>query len=212
MDRAVDKVVAAERWRGVEYLLVAALLVARILADHPRIDLLVNNAGVMGIPERRTEDGFELQLAVNHLGHFALTAQLLPALLRSSDARVVSVTGTGRHAGRALDPDNPTSQGATTPGGPTGSRSSGRRCPPAAASGHRRQRRRRRPLHAALGELGSAGAPAGCSAAPEPGCPGHPLGGLGARDRDPVRHQAGAVTPGDDTEAAALEHRVVGSV
>jgi NAD(P)-dependent dehydrogenase (short-subunit alcohol dehydrogenase family) len=47
------------------------------------------------------------QLAVNHLGHFALTAQLLPALLRSSDARVVSVTSTGRHAGRPLDPDNP---------------------------------------------------------------------------------------------------------
>jgi NAD(P)-dependent dehydrogenase (short-subunit alcohol dehydrogenase family) len=79
----------------------------RILADHPRIDLLVNNAGVMGIPERRTEDGFEQQLAVNHLGHFALTAQLLPALLQSTGARVVSVTSTGRHAGRPLDPDNP---------------------------------------------------------------------------------------------------------
>jgi len=80
---------------------------ARILADHPRIDILVNNAGLMGIPERRTEDGFEMQLAVNHLGHFALTAQLLPALLRSAGARVVSVTSTGRHAGRPLDPDNP---------------------------------------------------------------------------------------------------------
>jgi NAD(P)-dependent dehydrogenase (short-subunit alcohol dehydrogenase family) len=80
---------------------------ARILADHPRIDILINNAGLMGIPERRTEDGFELQLAVNHLGHFAFTAQLLPALLQSHDARVVSVTSTGRHAGRPLDPDNP---------------------------------------------------------------------------------------------------------
>jgi NAD(P)-dependent dehydrogenase (short-subunit alcohol dehydrogenase family) len=78
-----------------------------ILAGHPRIDLLVNNAGVTGIPERRTEDGFELQLAVNHLGHFALTAQLMAALLRSGDARVVSVTSTGRHAGRPLDPANP---------------------------------------------------------------------------------------------------------
>jgi NAD(P)-dependent dehydrogenase (short-subunit alcohol dehydrogenase family) len=80
---------------------------ARILAHHPSIDLLVNNAGVMGISERRTEDGFEMQLAVNHLGHFLLTALLMPALLRSSDARVVSVTSTGRHTGRGLDPTNP---------------------------------------------------------------------------------------------------------
>jgi NAD(P)-dependent dehydrogenase (short-subunit alcohol dehydrogenase family) len=88
---------------------------ASILADHPRIDILVNNAGVMGIPERRTEDGFELQLAVNHLGHFALTAQLLPALLRSTGARVVSVTSTGRHAGRPLDPDDPNLSGRYDP-------------------------------------------------------------------------------------------------
>jgi NAD(P)-dependent dehydrogenase (short-subunit alcohol dehydrogenase family) len=88
---------------------------AGILADHPSVDILVNNAGVMGIPERRTEDGFEMQLAVNHLGHFAFTAQLLPALLRSSDARVVSVTSTGRHAGRALDPDNPHLEGCYDP-------------------------------------------------------------------------------------------------
>jgi NAD(P)-dependent dehydrogenase (short-subunit alcohol dehydrogenase family) len=94
---------------------------AAILADHPRIDILVNNAGVMAIPERRTEDGFEFQLAVNHLGHFTLTAQLLPALLRSSGARVVSVTSTGRHAGGPLDPANPTSMGATSLGGPMAS-------------------------------------------------------------------------------------------
>jgi NAD(P)-dependent dehydrogenase (short-subunit alcohol dehydrogenase family) len=80
---------------------------ARILANHPRIDILVNNAGVMGIPEQRTEDGFEMQLAVNHLGHFALTAGLLPALLRSTDARVVSVTSTGRHVGTSVKADNP---------------------------------------------------------------------------------------------------------
>jgi NAD(P)-dependent dehydrogenase (short-subunit alcohol dehydrogenase family) len=79
----------------------------RIVADHPRIDILVNNAGVMGIPQRRTVDGFEMQLGVNHLGHFALTALLLPAVLRSGDARIVSVTSTGRHIGRGLDPANP---------------------------------------------------------------------------------------------------------
>jgi NAD(P)-dependent dehydrogenase (short-subunit alcohol dehydrogenase family) len=87
----------------------------RILAGHGRIDILVNNAGLMGIPERRTEDGFEMQLAVNHLGHFALTAWLLPALLASDGARVVSVTSTGRHAGRPLDPANPHLAGAYDP-------------------------------------------------------------------------------------------------
>jgi NAD(P)-dependent dehydrogenase (short-subunit alcohol dehydrogenase family) len=88
---------------------------ASILAGQQRVDILVNNAGVMAIPERRTEDGFEMQLAVNHLGHFALTAQLLPALLQSGDARVVSVTSTGRHAGRPIDPDNPHLSGRYEP-------------------------------------------------------------------------------------------------
>ena len=87
----------------------------RILRTHPDIDMLVNNAGVMAIPERRTEDGFEMQLAVNHLGHFALTALLMPALLRSPDARVVSVTSTGRHKGRAIDPENPHLEGRYDP-------------------------------------------------------------------------------------------------
>jgi len=84
----------------------------RILAAHDRIDILVNNAGVMAIPERRTVDGFEMQLGVNHLGHFALTAHLLPALLRAPAARVVSVTSTAHHMGRAVDPDNPHLEGS----------------------------------------------------------------------------------------------------
>ena len=87
----------------------------RILRTHQDIDMLVNNAGVMAIPERRTEDGFEMQLAVNHLGHFALTALLMRALLRSPDARVVSVTSTGRHNGRAIDPENPHLEGRYDP-------------------------------------------------------------------------------------------------
>jgi len=87
----------------------------RILAAHEKLDLLVNNAGVMAIPERRTEDGFEMQLGVNHLGHFALTAHLLPALLRADAARVVSVTSTAHHMGRAVDPENPHLRGRYGP-------------------------------------------------------------------------------------------------
>jgi NAD(P)-dependent dehydrogenase (short-subunit alcohol dehydrogenase family) len=79
----------------------------RVLAAHPRVDILVNNAGVMAMPERRTEDGFEMQLGVNHLGHWALTALLMPALLAAPAARVVSVTSTAHHIGRALDPADP---------------------------------------------------------------------------------------------------------
>ena len=75
-----------------------------IRAAHPVIDILVNNAGVMGIPYAETADGFEMQLGVNHLGHFALTAGLAPALLRSRGARVVTVSSTGRFLGRPIDP------------------------------------------------------------------------------------------------------------
>jgi NAD(P)-dependent dehydrogenase (short-subunit alcohol dehydrogenase family) len=83
----------------------------QILASNEQIDLLVNNAGVMGIPERRTADGFEMQFGVDHLGHFALTARLLPALLKAPAARVVTVTSTAHHIGRAVDPDNPNLDG-----------------------------------------------------------------------------------------------------
>ncbi|TFV62068.1 UNVERIFIED_ORG: SDR family NAD(P)-dependent oxidoreductase [Bacillus sp. AZ43] len=78
-----------------------------ILAAHDSIDLLVNNAGVMAMPERRTADGFEMQFGVDHLGHFALTAHLLPALLRAERARVVTVTSTARFFGGPMDPANP---------------------------------------------------------------------------------------------------------
>ncbi|MEA2347705.1 MAG: hypothetical protein QOG62_1492 [Thermoleophilaceae bacterium] len=80
---------------------------AGILANHQTIDLLVNNAGVMGIPEKRTVDGFEMQFGVDHLGHWSLTALLMPALLRAEAARIVTVTSTAHHMGRAVDPANP---------------------------------------------------------------------------------------------------------
>lgn len=87
----------------------------RILAAHDTVDLLINNAGVMGIPERRTVDGFEMQFGVDHLGHFALTALLLPALLRAAAARIVTVTSTAHHMGRAVDPKNPHLEGRYGP-------------------------------------------------------------------------------------------------
>jgi NAD(P)-dependent dehydrogenase (short-subunit alcohol dehydrogenase family) len=87
----------------------------KVLADHETIDLLVNNAGVMGIPERKTADGFEMQFGVDHLGHFALTALLMPALLRAPAARVVTVTSTAHHMGRAVDPANPHLHGRYRP-------------------------------------------------------------------------------------------------
>jgi NAD(P)-dependent dehydrogenase (short-subunit alcohol dehydrogenase family) len=63
-----------------------------LLAEGRPIDLLINNAGVMTPPQRQTtDDGFELQFGANHLGHFALTAHLLPLLRAASGARVVTV-------------------------------------------------------------------------------------------------------------------------
>jgi NAD(P)-dependent dehydrogenase (short-subunit alcohol dehydrogenase family) len=87
----------------------------QILAAHEKIDVLVNNAGVMGIPERRTVDGFEMQFGVDHLGHYALTALLMPALLRAGAARIVTVTSTAHHMGRSVDPDNPHLEGKYGP-------------------------------------------------------------------------------------------------
>ncbi|HEY5878684.1 MAG TPA: SDR family NAD(P)-dependent oxidoreductase [Nakamurella sp.] len=68
------------------------------------IDILVNNAGVMLVPRREyTADGFELHMGVNHLGHFALTAGLLPALERADAARIVGVTSITARRARRLD-------------------------------------------------------------------------------------------------------------
>lgn len=65
-----------------------------------RLDLLINNAGVMGLPRTLTRDGFELQFGTNHLGHFALTQRLLPLMHTQRDARVVTVTSGAQYFGR----------------------------------------------------------------------------------------------------------------
>ena len=64
-------------------------------ANHPRIDLLINNAGVMFTPRQTTSDGFELQFGTNHLGHFALTGLLLEQMLPVPGSRVVTVSSIG---------------------------------------------------------------------------------------------------------------------
>jgi NAD(P)-dependent dehydrogenase (short-subunit alcohol dehydrogenase family) len=86
-----------------------------IKRGHERINLLVNNAGVMGIPEHKTVDGYEMQFGVDHLGHWTLTALLLPALLAVPGARIVTVTSTAHHMGHAVDPANPHLEGRYRP-------------------------------------------------------------------------------------------------
>jgi NAD(P)-dependent dehydrogenase (short-subunit alcohol dehydrogenase family) len=71
---------------------------ASVLARQDRIDVLVNNAGVMYTPYGRTEDGFEVQLGTNYLGHFLLSALLLPALLKAAPARVVNLSSSGHRS------------------------------------------------------------------------------------------------------------------
>ncbi|HEV2929789.1 MAG TPA: SDR family NAD(P)-dependent oxidoreductase, partial [Propionibacteriaceae bacterium] len=73
----------------------------QVLASDGGLDVLVNNAGVMGIPDRRTTaQGFELQFGTNHLGHFSLTGRLLPALLARPASRVVTVSSAMHRLGR----------------------------------------------------------------------------------------------------------------
>lgn len=78
----------------------------QLLAEARPIDILVNNAGVMTPPRRHsTADGFELQIGTNYLGHFALTARLLPLLCRSTAARVVNLSSLA-HRGAAIQFDD----------------------------------------------------------------------------------------------------------
>lgn len=65
---------------------------AEVIARHPRLTALVNNAGVMNTPRGRTKDGFETQFGTNHLGHFLLTELLLPTLVASAPARIVNLS------------------------------------------------------------------------------------------------------------------------
>jgi len=105
--QAADRITAAAPGAAVELQLLdlAALASVRAAAGelrdrYDRIDLLVNNAGVMWTPRRTTADGFELQFGTNHLGHFALTGLLLDRLLATPGSRVVTVSSLGHRVGR----------------------------------------------------------------------------------------------------------------
>jgi NAD(P)-dependent dehydrogenase (short-subunit alcohol dehydrogenase family) len=82
---------------SLESVRVAA---AELTARFPKLDLLINNAGVMMPPYSLTKDGFELQFGTNHLGHFALTGLLMSSLLAVPGSRVVTVSSNGHRAGR----------------------------------------------------------------------------------------------------------------
>ena len=79
---------------------------AEMAAAHPRIDLLINNAGVMYPPKQTTADGFELQFGTNHLGHFALTGLLLKNLLPVDGSRVVVVASIAHNIRAKVDFDD----------------------------------------------------------------------------------------------------------
>ena len=79
---------------------------AELRAAHDRIDLLINNAGVMYTPRRITADGFELQFATNHLGHFALTGLLLDRMIATDGSRVVTVSSIGHRIRSRIDFDD----------------------------------------------------------------------------------------------------------
>ena len=68
-----------------------------VKSEHKTLDFLINNAGLMAMPEGKTEDGFETQFGVNHLGHWALTGNLMPILKAAEKARIVTVTSSAHH-------------------------------------------------------------------------------------------------------------------
>ncbi len=104
---AAQKINAAASGRAVFQALDLASLAsvqtfaARVKETHGTLDILVNNAGVMALPSRQiTVDGFEMQLGVNFLGHFALTALLLPQLMKAPAPRVIQISSIAHRNGR----------------------------------------------------------------------------------------------------------------
>lgn len=102
--KAINEVLSDQPSASVEFLhmdlasqrsiKVAASSVSR---RFERLDFLMNNAGLMAMPEKQTEDGFESQFGVNHLGHWSLTGLLLENLLAAESARIITVTSSAHH-------------------------------------------------------------------------------------------------------------------
>ncbi len=110
---ATDRMRAAGAGQlAVQELDLASVASVRNFADRwsnenpAGLDLLINNAGVMAVPRHLTVDGFELQLATNYLGHFALTALLIPALLAQPQARIVNVTSNAHRFAKSINFDD----------------------------------------------------------------------------------------------------------
>ncbi len=76
--------------------------VQQVCATHDKLDLLINNAGIMGTPYRTTASGFEAQFGTNHLGHFALTGRLMSLLINSPGSRIVNVSSLA-HRDESID-------------------------------------------------------------------------------------------------------------
>ncbi|MEV4682896.1 oxidoreductase [Streptomyces kurssanovii] len=98
----VDRGIDPGRLRTASLDLADQTSIARFADGLPdgRLDLLINNAGLMAVPRSSTVDGFETQFGVNHLGHMALTLRLLPRLNTTPGARVVTLTSMGHRPGR----------------------------------------------------------------------------------------------------------------
>lgn len=112
-ERAMDSLRAAVPQAQLEFLPLdlssldsVRSAAAAFSASHSRLDLLINNAGVMALPLQRTQDGFEMQIGTNHLGHFALTGALLPLLRATPGARVVSVASLAHRWTRRMNLDD----------------------------------------------------------------------------------------------------------
>lgn len=111
---ARDEIVAAHPSASLEVVeldlgsLASVETAAReITAAHDRIDILMCNAGVMAVPQETTVDGFDVQLGINVLGHWALVSHLLPLVVATPGARIVTLSSTAQHTGRALNTDDP---------------------------------------------------------------------------------------------------------
>ncbi len=106
LDEAVGAILETEPQAQLDTITVDLASLESIRASTSRarqrfakIDLLINNAGVMATPFEHTADGFEMQFGTNHLGHFALTAELLPLIERGTAKRIVNLSSRGHHMG-----------------------------------------------------------------------------------------------------------------